>query len=155
MRFFPIWGLNSLPFCFNITNATSSLSLCVYVTVFISEAHLEHDALWKEKNENMFKVIFGEKDMTFVRKYMQKVTICPQLWLEQVANGFVHKTNYPLCHDSGKKKTFLHMINKLKTPTNYARSLGTKVQKEGKLWGLKSMITTSSCNKYFPFAYAP
>jgi hypothetical protein len=78
---------------------------------------------------------------------MQKVTICPQLWLEQVANGFVHKTNYPLCHDSGKKKTFLHMINKLKTPTNYARSLGTKV--------LKSMITTSSCNKYFPFAYAP
>jgi hypothetical protein len=30
------------------------------------------------------------------------------------------------------------MIKKLKTPTNYARSLRTKVQKEGKLWGLKS-----------------
>ncbi len=46
-----------------------------------------------EKNisENMFKVIFGEKDTTFVRKYMQEVNIHPQLWLQQVVDGLYIK----------------------------------------------------------------
>lgn len=49
MKFFPIWGPDSLPFSINITNATrfpitNSLSLCVYVTIPIGEAHLRRDA---------------------------------------------------------------------------------------------------------------
>jgi hypothetical protein len=50
MKSLPIWGLDSLPFSLNITNATrfpinNSLSLCVYATKPIGEAHLRHDAL--------------------------------------------------------------------------------------------------------------
>jgi hypothetical protein len=49
-RFLPIRGLDSFPFCFNITYATrfpiiDYLSLCVYVTILVGEAHFEHDAL--------------------------------------------------------------------------------------------------------------
>lgn len=93
-----------------------------------------------EKNisKNMLKVIFGEKDMTFVRKYMQEVSNRSQLWLQQVTNGLYIKPTTPYVMTKALKMTFLHMIKKLKTPINYAGSLRTKVEKEGKLWGLKS-----------------
>ncbi len=42
------------------------------------------------------------------------------------------------------------MIKKLKTLTNYARSLKTKVQKERKLWGLKSHDYHIFMHKIFP-----
>ncbi len=76
--------------------------------------------------------------MTFVQKYMQEVNIRPQLWLQQVADGLYIKPTAPYDMTKALKMTFLHMIKKLKTPINYVGSLRTKVQKEGKLWGLKS-----------------
>jgi len=37
-----------------------------------------------------------------------------------------------------RKRFFLQTIKNLKTPTNYARALHNRVQKDGKLRGLKS-----------------
>jgi len=142
--FSQFWGPNSFPFCFNITNATrfpiiNSLSLCVYVIVPIGEAHLGRDALWEkymwEHAQGHFR---GEGYGRCLKRHARGQH--SSLALAATNNQwFVHKTNFSFyIMTKAEKKTFLHMINKLKTPTNYVGSLKTKVQKEGKLLGLKS-----------------
>jgi len=43
-----------------------------------------------------------------------------------------------------EKKAFMHVIKKLRTPTNYVENLQKRVKKDGKLkLGLKSMTTKS------------
>lgn len=64
---------------------------------------------------------------------------------------FVPKTNFSFyIMTKVEKKTYLHVIKKLKTPTNYVESLKTKVQKEAKLWGLKSHDCHILIQQIFP-----
>jgi hypothetical protein len=86
----------------------------------------------------MIKTIFGEEDTIDVRRDMEDLGICHHLWLQQIGNGFYMKSSAPYALMDKGKKNFLQTIKKLKTPTNYVRVLRCKVQKDGKLRGLKS-----------------
>jgi hypothetical protein len=57
--------------------------------------------------------------------------------LQQMANGSYMKPKASYVMTNEKNNVFLQAIKKLKTPTNYASTLRSKVQKDGKLRGLK------------------
>ncbi len=98
------------------------------------------DLMHCEKNicENMLKIIFKEKDVVAMRNNMQEVDIWLTLWLQRIPNGGYNKPIAPYVMIEQEKKAFLHIIKKLKTPSSYIRTLQSKVQKDGKLRGLKS-----------------
>jgi hypothetical protein len=54
-----------------------------YLIILFGKACLRCDAL----QEELTKVIFGEKYTVVVRRDMEEACIQPQLWLQQVANG--------------------------------------------------------------------
>jgi hypothetical protein len=93
-----------------------------------------------EKNvcDNLLKAILGEKDFVVIQKDMEELGIRPKLWVQQMANGSYMKPKAPYVMTNEEKDVFLQTIKKLKTPTNYASTLKSKVQKDGKLRGLKS-----------------
>ncbi len=55
-----------------------------------------------------------------------------------MANGSYIKPKAPYVMTSEEKDVSLHVIKKLKTPTNYVATVKSKVQKDGNLTGLKS-----------------
>jgi hypothetical protein len=88
--------------------------------------------------DNLLKVILREKDIVVIKRDMEEVGIRPKLWVQQMANGSYMKPKAPYVMTNEKKDVFLQAIKKLKTLTNYASTLRSKVQKDGKLKGLKS-----------------
>jgi hypothetical protein len=89
-------------------------------------------------NENMIKTFFEEENTIDVQRDMEKMGICHHLWLQRIGNGSYMKLSAPYVLMDEEKRVFLQTIKKLKTPTNYVRVLQHKVQKDGKLRGLKS-----------------
>ncbi len=78
------------------------------------------------------------KDTMAIQRDMEEVGIRPKLWVQQMANGSYMKPKAPYVMANEEKDVFLQAIKKLKTSTNYASTLRTKVQKDGNLRGFKS-----------------
>jgi len=93
------------------------------------------DTIHCKKNicENFLKTIIGEEDIVVVQRDLEEVGIWPEIWLWHLVNsGSYLKPHAPYVLTEEEKKM------KLKTPTNYVGALRSRVQKDGKLRGLKS-----------------
>jgi hypothetical protein len=73
-----------------------------------------------------------------MRKNMQEIGIRPHLWLQQMTNGNYIKLGAPYVMTDQEKKSFLQVLRKLKFPSKYGSNLQRKLEKDGKLRGLKS-----------------
>ncbi len=58
-----------------------------------------------------------------VSRDMEELGVRPQLWVQQMVNGSYTKPTIAYVMTNQENKNFMHIIKKLKTPTNYAKSL--------------------------------
>jgi hypothetical protein len=128
---------------FDIQFCSYLLPTCFFVIFPWQMLLMRHtlDMMHCKKNicEKFLKTIFGEKDIVVVQKDLEEVGIQPELWLRHLVNsGSSLKPHSPYVLTEEEKKIFLKIILKLKTPTNYVGALSSRVQKDGKLRGLKS-----------------
>jgi hypothetical protein len=99
------------------------------------------DVMHCEKNlcENMVKTIFGRKESPGSRIDCKNLRIRPELWLQNPRRHgdafFMPEGSYVLT--TAERKEFLEIIEDLKTPTNYAGNLASRVS-DGKLRYMKS-----------------
>jgi hypothetical protein len=84
-----------------------------------------------EKNlcKNIVKTIMGKKDSLGSRQDMEDLDIRRELWLHESRRRgesfFIPEPSYTLSIE--EKTTFLSVIEKLKTPTNYVSALHKRV----------------------------
>jgi hypothetical protein len=92
----------------------------------------------KQMATTWLKCYLGRYTQLLSKNNMESIGISLHLWLWQVANGSYIKPIAPYVMTNEEKNVFLQTIKKLKTPTNCARALRNRVQKDKKSKGLKS-----------------
>lgn len=109
--------------CSNIFWSNTRWTWCISRRMYVKTC-------WKQYLERKIQWLW--------EKNMQEVNIWSKLWLQQIPNGNYIKVVAPYVMTKQEKKAFLHIIKNFKTPSSYATTLQSRMQKDGKLKGLKS-----------------
>ena len=99
------------------------------------------DVMHCEKNliEHLMNIMFGEEVTVTVRKDMEGVNICSNLWPIPNGNGDLDLPLAPYVMSLEDRFTFVGIIQNLKVPSSYLSSLKKRIHHDiQKLKGLKA-----------------